>query len=319
MSEKNVTSTQIPEDASNTPSDYRNEDLSQLANTPAPLPDSFQVYPGDDLSHIPAAPIAPPESFPVYPGNTLPGIPSIPVIPIRPSAPVQPVIPSTPVYPSGAYYGEVRFLNASTSGVSLDAYIDRRNVFSGSSFATVSVYQQISDGFHTITIRQTNGPILYQQTLAFTAGEAVTMVILDLAGSVTLSKVSDMRCKNIPSGYGCFRVANMSYPGSSYDVRTFNNQLVFGATGYKEVSHYKQIAAGRYTFFVTSSQSSLPAFAELPVIVLSSLMGTCPACTVPDPLMSFNLEVSAGRSYTSYIIGNPWSDLYRVFTLEDDM
>ena len=61
MSEKNVTSTQIPEDASNTPSDYRNDDLSQLANTPAPLPDSFQVYPGDDLSHIPTAPIAPPE------------------------------------------------------------------------------------------------------------------------------------------------------------------------------------------------------------------------------------------------------------------
>ena len=55
------------------------------------------------------------------------------------------------------------------------------------------------------------------------------------------------------------------------------------------------------------------------VCVECGYVPTCPACTVPDPLMSFNLEVSAGRSYTSYIIGNPWSDLYRVFTLEDDM
>lgn len=79
----------------------------------------------------------------------------------------------------------------------------------------------------------------------------------------------DMGCTNIPAGYGCLRVANMSYSGSNYDVRTFNNQIVFGGVGFKEVTTFKQTAAGNYTFFVTASQASLTGFAELPVILLT--------------------------------------------------
>lgn len=63
-----------------------------------------------------------------------------------------------------------------------------------------------------------------------------------------------MGCTNVPAGYGCLRVANMSYAGSSYDVRTFNNQTAFAGIGYKEVTSYKQTSSGTYTFFVTGSQ-----------------------------------------------------------------
>ena len=30
-----------------------------------------------------------------------------------------------------------------------------------------------------------------------------------------------------------------------------------------------------------------------------------------------SINVRPGRAYTSYIIGNPWSNIYQVFTLED--
>lgn len=289
------------------------QDPSQIPTTPIAPEGGIPAYPGDDSADIPTTPIAPEGGQPAYPGDMMPW-PDF-----RPNQPDFPMI-SFPVQtpPSVAYYGQVRFLNASTNGMSLDVLIDGQNVFSGSSFATVSNYSQISDGFHTITIRRTNGPILYQQTLAFISGEWVTMVILDHSGGVTLSKVSDMGCTNVPSGYGCLRVANMSYNGSSYDVRLFNNQVVFAGVGYKDVTSLKQASAGTYTFFVTSAQFNLSAFNELSTLVLASIVGSpCTNCAISNPLLTFNVNVQPGRTYTSYIIGNPWSNLYRVFTLED--
>ena len=99
-----------------------------------------------------------------------------------------------------------------------------------------------------------------------------------------------MGCTNVPAGYGCLRVANMSYAGSSYDVRTFNNQTAFAGVGYKEVTSYKQTSSGTYTFFVTGSQYAVSALGELPVLVLSSIVGvSCPTCTVANPLLTFNV------------------------------
>lgn len=296
------------------------QDPSQIPTTPIAPEGGIPAYPGDDSANIPTTPIAPEGGQPAYPGNMMPWPDFRPIQPdFRPSQPDFPMI-SFPVQtpPSVSYYGQVRFLNASTNGMTLDVLIDGQNVFSGSSFATVSNYSQISDGFHTITVRRTNGPILYQQTLAFVSGEWVTMVILDHSGGVTLTKVSDMGCTNVPSGYGCLRVANMSYNGSSYDVRLFNNQVVFAGVGYKEVTSFKQASAGNYTFFVTSAQYNLSAFNELPTLVLAAIIGSsCTNCAISNPLLTYNVNVQPGRIYTSYIIGNPWSNQYRVFTLED--
>ena len=219
--------------------------------------------------------------------------------------------------PAASYYSQVRFLNAASGRQNLDIYIDNPQVLSGSGFGMVSPYMKVSDGFHTITIRRGNGPVLFQQTLAFISGEKATFVILDTPGGVTLTKVSDMGCTNVPSGYGCFRAANMSYNGSSYDVRMFNNQVIFSDIGYKEVTSFKQAAAGSHTFFVTNAQFPVAAFRELPIILLSALAGSCPACAVNNPLLSFSLNVEAGKAYTSYIIGNPWSGTLRVLTTED--
>ena len=290
-------------------------DISGIPTTPvAPSggPPAIATDEEEVIAGIPTTPIAPTGSRPVAP------LPSYPVFtfPI-PDFPVFPEFP-TPSLPQPTYYGQVRFLNASTNGINLDAYIDGREFFSGSTFATVSTYLNVSDGFHTVTIRRSNGQIYYQQTMAFVAGEKVTLVILDSASGVTLAKVSDMGCTNIPSGYGCLRVANMSYSGSSYDVRTFQNQIAFGGVGYKEVTSYKQAAAGNHTFFVTGAQLSVSSFNELPIIILSAVIGgTCGGCGVSNPLLTYSVNVQAGKAYTSYIIGNPWSNLYQVFTLED--
>ena len=291
------------------------QDLAGTPTTPVAPPGGAPVYPGDDLANIPTTPVAPEGGRPAYPGNNMMQWPDFRPD-YRPDYPMFPL--PTPSLPSTSYYGQVRFLNASTNGMTLDVLIDGRNVFSGSTFATVSNYTQISDGFHIVTVRRTNGPILYQQTLAFISGERVTMVILDHSSGVTLTKVSDMGCTNVPSGYGCIRVANMSYSGSSYDVRLFNNQIAFANVGFKEVTSFKQASSGNYTFFVTNSQVNVTTFNELPMLVFAVITGTpCPGCAVNNPLLTYSVNVRPGRAYTSYIIGNPWSNMYQVFTLED--
>ena len=272
-------------------------DISGVPTTPVAPPGGEPVWPDNDLAGVPTTPVAPPGGEPVWPENDLAGVPTTPVAPPG-GEPVWPgntfpwpVPPVFPFPPSSPYSSQVRFLNASTNGQDLDVWIDGRNIFSGSTFATVSSYIQVSDGFHTVTVRRTNGPALYRRTLSFMSGEKVTMVLLDMPGGITLSRVSDMGCTNIPAGYGCLRVANMSYSGSNYDVRTFNNQIVFGGVGFKEVTTFKQTAAGNYTFFVTASQASLMGFAELPVILLTAITGGCSACMVNDPIMSFGISV----------------------------
>ena len=160
--------------------------------------------------------------------------------------------------------------------------------------------------------------MLFNSDTEVSLGERVTMVILDHSGGVTISKVSDMGCTNVPSGYGCLRVANMSYSGSSYDVRLFNNQIVFAGVGYKEVTSFKQASAGNYTFFVTNAQYNITTFNELPLLVFAAITSTnCTNCAINNPLLTYSINVQPGRVYTSYIIGNPWSNLYQVFTLED--
>ena len=56
--------------------------------------------------------------------------------------------------------------------------------------ATISSYIRVTDGFHTVTVRRTNGQIYYQQTIAFVSGERLTMVILDTVSGVSLTRVS---------------------------------------------------------------------------------------------------------------------------------
>ena len=129
------------------------DNLAGIPVPPIASPGGRPVYPGDDdLAGIPTTPVAPSGGRPVYPDNTI-GRPGFPTI----SFPI-----TYPTVSGGNYYSRVRFLNASTSGRTLDVYIDGRNIFSGSEFATISSYIRVTDGFHTVTVRRPNGQIYYQ-------------------------------------------------------------------------------------------------------------------------------------------------------------
>lgn len=275
-----------------------------------PLPDVGEggpVNPGED---IPVNPLPfPGEGEPAYPGNET----NIPVTPLP--------FPGEggAVYPGETtqYYGMVRFLNASTNNFPVNISIDNAAYAINSTFATISNYDWVSDGFHTVTVRRAAGlrNILLQQTFPFVAGQKVTMVLTDSAsGGLEMVRIVDTGCSNLPYNSGCYRFANMAYSGSSFDLMLYGGETVFRNVRFQNASSYKQAVAGSYQFYVTNS-GAYTFIRELPIIVIGAISGSS---AIRQPLVSYSVNITAGRNYTSYILGNTWSsNSLRVITVED--
>lgn len=289
--------------------------------TPVAPEGGIPAFPGNDSSgnntndgdYGLTTPVAPEGGMPAYPGNTMPAPP-------RPTPPII-QLPQFPIFPScpncNPGYAQVRFLNASTNSFTVTISIDNTNYAINSRFGTVSNYDPVSDGFHTVTVRRASGlrTILLQQTFPFSAGERYTMVLVDTAqGGLNMVQIASTGCNNMNYNTGCYRVANMSYSGSNYDIMLYRQNALFRNIGFQEVTSYKQAMAGSYQFYLTNS-NTMTMIRELPILVIGAVTG---GGFFNDPILSYQVDIMAGSKYTSYIIGNTWSDAgLRVLTLED--
>lgn len=253
-------------------------------------------------------PIAPEGGIPAYPGNNNTWTPPITTLPIFPSC------PSCGITQNNA---QVRFLNASTNTFPVNITIDNTTYATNARFGTISNYDPLSDGFHTITVRRASGlgSVLLQQTFPFSGGQRYTMVLVDTAaGGLNMVQVPNNGCNTMNYNTGCYRVANMSYSGSSYDVMLYSHDAVFRNVNFQEVTAYKQAMAGSYQFYITNA-NTFSIVRELPMIVIGTVTNNS---FNNEPLVSYQVDITAGTKYTSYLIGNNWSDTgFRVLTVED--
>lgn len=276
-------------------------------STPNYTEGGIPAYPGNDNNYGISTPNYTEGGIPAYPGNNN----NITILPSFPSFPsFCPSCPSTS-------YGQVRFLNASTNNFSINITVDSTTYASDISFGTITGYSAISDGFHTITVRRSTGlrAMLVQQTFPFSANERYTMVLVDSAqGGVNLIQVPSTSCNNINSNTGCYRVANMAYSGSNFDVMLYSHDAVFRNVGFEDVTAYKQAAAGSYQFYITNA-ANFTVIRELPALVIGAVVtGTFTS----EPLVSYQVDISGRSKYTSYLMGNTWSGSnFRVLTVED--
>lgn len=252
-----------------------------------------------------ALPIAPPDSPPVAP---LPSTPSVP----SPS----PGFPIFPNLPGTSTFSETRFLVAAANSFPLRLSVDSSVYDTAARFGTVTGHGFVADGFHTVTVRRANDlrAILFQKSFPFRAGEKTTLAVIDSGqGGMDVIQISDCGCRTFPSGAGCYRVANMTFEGSSYNVQLQSGQTIFRRISYGSVTSFKQAMQGSYRFDVTST-SCCGGFLELPVIAIG-ILGS--GSSASSPLLSVPVDIQAGKSYTTYLIGNNWSDFsLRAVTLE---
>ncbi len=292
--------------------------------TPIAPEGGIGAYPGNDTSDTDSTggqrlttPTAPEGGIPAYPGS-----PSGAASPLFPNTPTDPCVPARPDLPArpgqqSPGFGQVRFINASTNTFPVIFSIDGTAYAVDSRFGNVSAYQWITDGFHTVSVNRSTGmqALLLQQTFPFRADHKVTMVLMDSReGGLELLQIADTCCCNIPGGYGCYRVANVSYSGSDFDIALYNGDTIFRNVGFKDITAYKQGLAGNYTFYVTNA-SFYQMLQELPVI----LIGTVTSSTaIARPLTSANVTIRAGQNTTTYIMGNTWSTYgLRMVTVDD--
>lgn len=250
---------------------------------------------GDTAAEV-SAPLSAQQNQSAAPGSTTISFPGFPGTNLCPSC--GSFVPDT--------YGQVRFLNASTNGFTVNIFIDGTLYAPNSRFGTLSGYDWVSDGFHTVTVQRATGirSVLLQQTFPFTADQRVTMVLTDSQeGGLELVRVIDRGCRNLPSGSGCFRFANMTYSGSNFDLM-MSGQTIFRNIRYQSVSSYKQAVAGTYQFSVVTA-ASFGFMRELPIIVVG-IIGS--SLTSRETVFTFHTRIQAGRDYTAYLIGNNWSN-----------
>ncbi len=305
------------------PSTGGGTDDSSGLTTPVAPPNSLPVYPGSSSSGSSGSgsgssdndyglthPIAPEGGSPVWPGGNY--WPSWPSFPACPNCSV-----CTSCSGSAQQYGQIRFLNASTANTSVSLTIDNTTYASNVGFGTITNYRRISDGFHTISVRRTTGlrTLVVQESLPFSAGQKYTLVLTDTAaGGVDLIQVDDTGCNTLNPNTGCYRVANMAYSGSSFDVMLYSHDTVFRNVGFHDVTAYKQAMAGTYQFYITNS-ANFSVIRELPVLIIGAAVN---GSSFRDPLVSYSVDIAAGKNYTSYLIGSSWSDLnFRVLTVEN--
>ncbi len=213
----------------------------------------------------------------------------------------------------------IRFLNASTAPFPIDVLIDGMEHLQNSSFGTVSQYIPMADGFHKIAVRSRAGlrPVLFQGVFPFPAGQKITFSIADSpSGSITIIPVSNAGCFHCPARCGCYRIANMTFSGSSYDIRTPSGERVFCSISFGQSAPYKPVSAGSYLFF-TAAPSGCSPIRDLPIILQSFLAGS----PKPDNVLSeIPVEIEAGMNYTTYLIGNTWSSFrLQSITIKDDL
>ena len=232
-----------------------------------------------------------------------------------PAASLQPACCQTSLPVSQASHA--RFLSAAALPFSMDLLIDGRLFWRNVGFGKISDYVPAADGFHTITVRRSDRmrAVLYQNQFPFRGGQKFTFVAVDSpSGGISLVQLPDTGCTCQSCRFGCCRVANMSFPGSSFDIRMANGDTAFSGISFGQASPYKQTAAGSYRFFVTEAASIRP-IREMPVILQAFLSGSLMA---PRPLLSYSLNVRSGANYTTYLIGNTWTSFpFQALTVED--
>ena len=186
--------------------------------------------------------------------------------------------------------GGIRFLNAAANYNGLTVYIDNRLANSGLNFAEITRYQQISQGFHTITVAGANGYTYIRKSM-FIGDGMTTIAIVNSASGLDLTSIADTTC---PMSYAnaCFRVSNLAYFSGPVNVTLGN--IYFNSINVNQTASFSSVAAGGYP--LTVSRSARP---EIPLITTS-------------------INLSPRRIYTLYILN--WSqspDTIRTLLVED--
>ena len=285
------------------------ENIPSLPIAPAP---DIPAYPGEDT---PSLPIAPAPDIPAYPGEDTPSLPIAPAPDIPaypgddvPTFPIAPV-PGIPVYPGPEANRTcwVRFLHAAVGYDPLRILVGSRVFSSSLSYANMTEYRLVRDGFRDVVITSAAGarPILLRRDIPFRAGDRITVAIIDTDDGLELMQIPDVPCQNQMGGCGSMRMVNLAFNSPPLDMRLYDGSIIFGDVRYREVTPFKPVRCGDYLFYlIRTSPCAEPEPHSVPY----------------EPLVSFGIDVRPRTTYTCYVLGRVGvpGQLLQLLVAEDD-
>lgn len=268
-----------------------------------PIDPDFSVMPEPDITIDPDFSVTPEPDFTIDPDfSVMPG-PDIAIDPdfsvTPPNYPVSPVFPPfipTPGRPcifcnnNQWIRGGVRILNAATGYTAFSIYMDNRLIASGLNFAEITQYNQVSQGYHTFTVRGLNGYVYIRKSLYIGDG-MTTVAIINASTGLDLTTIADTTCPTTHNS-ACFRVCNLAY--YSGPVNAVLGNVYFNAVPVRQATSFSPFTAGSYTLNVARS-------------------------TRPEtPLVTSLVTLNARRIYTAYILNwNTSADTIQTLLVED--
>lgn len=208
----------------------------------------------------------------------------------------------------------VRFLNAAYNYNPLRIVIGNRLISSGLPYTNVTPYNNIADGFRTVTITSMASPrtVLFQGTIPFSSGEVITLAIIRSANGIELLRISDISNLNNPRNMGRIRLANLVFNSPPLDLFLANGRAIFSDVRYKEVTMFKQARPREYEFYLAQTPYVIEPRAR-DIEVIEDMPIALPHGSF-EPLVSFFVDVKPGVISTIYAMGM-WSSPIRVKTI----
>lgn len=241
-------------------------------------------------------------------GAVYPGTPNQ-VIPILP-------LPNLPCFfCNDNSNGQVRFLNGAVGYQPFRVIINRRLITSSLDFAGLTTYGAVSSGFQTVTITGQDGYIYIQKTIPFKAGEKNTIAIINTANGLDLLQIDDTPC-NKASNISCFRAINLAYYSNPLDLILYDGRIVYSDIRYKEVTVFKRIQPGAYSFYLAETElQPLLQFEDIETLDSARI-----TAEIQEALLSFYMDVKPNCLYTVYILNwNPSASALQTLIVEDTL
>ncbi len=262
--------------------------------------DAFPLYAAQDTDDV----IDPDFSYPDYDMSVPPYDddidPDFSVMP--PYAPDGGVVPDYPPYFPGVgapcifcnnnqwVRGAVRLLNAAVGYNPFTVLMDGRIAYTGLDSPEITGYRQVTQGYHTFTVIDSNRYIYLQKSIYVGDGMA-TIAIVNSASGLDLISIPDTACPTT-NATSCFRVCNLAYYTGPVNASLGN--IYFNSVNFSQATSFSPMASGSYTLRV--ARSARPE----------------------NALITMGVNLNPRRIYTLYVLNwNPSPDTIRTLLVED--
>lgn len=184
----------------------------------------------------------------------------------------------------------IRVLNAAVNYNPFSVSIGSNTIASSLDQGSITRYNQVNQGYQTITLSGPNGYI-YVQKQVYIGDGMTTIAIINTVSGLDLLEIPDSACATNAFS-SCIRVANLASYSGPVNVKLGN--VIFSSIPFRDVTSFSRVTSGSYNAQISRPQNP------------------------GNMLLSVPVNLNSNRIYTLYLMNwNPSADAIQTLLVED--